>query len=171
LRAGGIATTTLTTQELLVTNNTAINGGLSVGGASQFNGNVSIAPTANSTSSFQVQNAAGAALLNVSTSGNSITLKSPTNSTSFLQAQNSNGESLFNIDSTSVDLVTNGSFESNTTGWAGLNTGTINRITTDAIYGSASADVVVVAANDGAKYPITLSTNTTYSATFYINMV
>jgi hypothetical protein len=170
LRAGGIATTTLTTQELLVTNNTAINGGLSVGGASQFNGNVSIAPTANSTSSFQVQNAAGAALLNVSTSGNSITLKSPTNSTSFLQAQNSNGESLFNIDSTSVDLVTNGSFESNTTGWAGLNTGTINRITTDAIYGSASADVVVVAANDGAKYPITLSTNTTYSATFYINI-
>jgi hypothetical protein len=123
----------------------------------------------NSSSATTVQSGTGfiSLISNGSTAGTII--KSNTNSTAAFQIQNSIGDSLLNFNTTSPDLVTNGSFELNTTGWSNLGTGSITRVTTDSVYGSASLDISGSASGDGAKYPITLTPNTLYAVSWYIN--
>lgn len=52
----------------------------------------------------------------------------------------------------SENLVTNGGFETNTTGWSVEASGTMSRTTTDAKFGSAALDVGCPAATDGIRF-------------------
>jgi len=70
-----------------------------------------------------------------------------------------------------TNLVTNGGFETNTTGWLALGgTGAIARITTDPKFGSACCEVTCGATNDGIQGSgaFTVSAATQYTASAYI---
>ncbi len=100
--------------------------------------------------------------------GGAATFSNQTNSASAFQVQNASAEPLINVDTTTQNLVTNGSFETNTTGWALKGSASIARITSDSAVGNASLDATTTAAaNDGMKYAISLVSNTKYSLSFY----
>jgi hypothetical protein len=123
------------------TSGARVDGNIDINGTLGLNGTQSIQTTTNSANAFQIQNSAGTQLLNVGTVHNT------------------------------ADLITNGSLEQNATGWAARGSSTISRITSQQYIGSASLQVATTAlANDGVKYPITLSANTTYTAGFYIKL-
>jgi hypothetical protein len=97
--------------------------------------------TSNSTSAFQVKNAAGTAnLINVDNTGNA------------------------------SNIVTNGSFETNTTGWAAKGSGgSISQITSQHYIGSGAMQVVTgVSANAGASFNVSLSAGSFYTITFMV---
>jgi hypothetical protein len=120
-------------------NGVGINGNLSVAG------NFALQTTTNSSTAFQVQNSSGAQLINVDT----------TNPTTDLTNNATN------------NLVTNGSFEANSTGWAAKVAGTITRVTSQQFIGNGSLKDVSTAATDvGASYAISLSDSTAYSLRF-----
>ncbi len=101
--------------------------------------------------------------------GGSTTFKTQTNSTTGFQIQNAAGASLFSVDtSTSVNLVTNGHFETDTSGWALKGSATIARTASHQEQGNASLGVTTTAAaNDGAKYNLTLTSSTAYTLSFW----
>ncbi len=90
-------------------------------------------------------------------------------STTAFQVQKSNSDQVFNIDtSTTANLLTNGNFESNSTGWAAKGSSTISQITSQHYLGNGSLQVAnTAAANDGAKYDYSLASQTTYTLIFY----
>lgn len=67
------------------------------------------------------------------------------------------------------DQVSNGTFETNTSGWADFNTGTITRITSDFHSGAACAQIVSGTGYGGATYTITadLKARHTYRFSFW----
>jgi len=98
--------------------------------------------------------------------GNGATvLKDSTNSTTAFQVQNASGTQLLSVDtSTTPNLLSNGSFEVNATGWAAKGSATIARDTTNAYEGNASLLITTTAnANDGASYNVTLTPSTSYT--------
>lgn len=104
------------------------------------------------------------------TADGSVLLQDATNSTSAFQIQNNVGSNIFKVDtSTTVNLVTNGDFERNTTaGWTLKGSASFNVISTQQEQGNYSLDVhTTAAANDGAKYNLTLASSTTYTLSFY----
>ncbi len=102
-------------------------------------------------------------------SGGATTFTNSTNSTAALQVQNSVGVSGFNIDTTTTNVVTNPSFETNTTGWAAKGAATLSRITTQSYDNGASMQAATTAAvGDGATYAYSLAATTQYSLSMYV---
>ena len=74
-----------------------------------------------------------------------------------------------------TNLITNGGFETNTTGWSTTSPGawiasggTLTRITSDAKFGDAAARIVVTNQQfRGAAFAVTLSPTTTYTVSFW----
>ncbi len=110
---------------------------------------------------------------NITTTISGLTVIKPStgnDSATAFQIQNAAGNSLFNIDSTAdaANLITNGSFESNTTGWAVKGGASISSSSAQSMFGSKSLEVTTTAtAHDGAKYPVTLSAGQAYTFSFY----
>jgi hypothetical protein len=100
------------------------------------------------------------------------TFKNSANSTAAFKIQNAGSNDVLNIDTTTPNMITNASIETNTTGWVGLtgNTAgdsTLARDTTQAMFGAASLKVTTNAdINEGAKYNVTLAPSTQYTLTF-----
>ena len=98
--------------------------------------------------------------------------KNSTNSAAAFKIQNAGSNDVLNIDTTTPNIITNASFETNTTGWVALtgNTAgdpTLARDTTQTMFGAASMKITTNAdINEGAKYPVTLSPSTQYTLTF-----
>lgn len=94
-----------------------------------------------------------------------------TNSASAFQVQNTVGASALAVDtSTTPNVITNGSFETNTTGWTvkGAASG-IARDTTQKYIGNAGMAITTTAAiGDGAKFNYTLSPSTAYTLSFFV---
>lgn len=112
------------------------------------NNGVLIRPGADTSSLFQIQNAAGS----------------------------ENSDSLLSISSVypASNLVTNGSFELDTNGWQAKGNMAISQVTgVSAPYGSAAMQITnsgTPAAGDGAKYQVNLSSSTTYALSFYAKL-
>ncbi len=106
--------------------------------ANFFGGTLQVEPSSNSTMAFQVQNAAGSQILGIDTT-----------------AGNGN-------------LVTNGDFEVNATGWTSKGTSTAPASTTAQAYqGTQSGTTTVSAASSGMQYNYTFGASTQYQLTFY----
>jgi hypothetical protein len=91
-------------------------------------------------------------------------------STTAFQVQNAAGNPVFNIDSNSTDLVTNGSFEANTSGWATKGGASITA-NGPGEYGNKSLDVTTgTASGDGVKYNVNLTNGHLYAISFYIQL-
>ncbi len=104
---------------------------------------------------------------NVTTNG-SVLNQNTSDSTTAFQINNAAGEQVFNADTTSGNLITNSSFETNTTGWAGKGGGTIAQNTTQEYSGNASALVSTAFTNNrGASYSYSLASSTTYTFSGY----
>ncbi len=92
----------------------------------------------NSSTAYQFQNAAGANILAVDTTLNTL------------------------------NLVTNPSLEVDTTGWAAKGAATLTRIISDKYSGNASLQIATTAAaSDGAKYNVSLANSTRHTVSFY----
>jgi len=126
---------------LSVTGNAEFKDGAGVSGAFNVSGSQAIKTVSNTNNAFTILNSAGNQLLNVGT------------------VHNPN------------DVVTNGSIETNTTGWAAKGAATIARTTAQQYVGLASLSTTTTAAvGDGAQYNITLSSSTQYTASFYAKL-
>lgn len=83
-------------------------------------------------------------------------------------------DSSFGLWEATTNLVTNGGFETNATGWQGRGTGvTITRVTTDAKFGSACLQVFVPVSTDATwglstLTPFTVSPNTIYTMSAWV---
>ncbi len=96
-------------------------------------------------------------------------------STTALQIQNASGINIQQVDTStdSANLVTNGSFEINTTGWVAEGSSTISRTTSSPTpyLGLGQLKVVTTAAaNDGAKYAYALASTTQYTLTAFARL-
>ncbi|MDO8335829.1 MAG: carbohydrate binding domain-containing protein [Candidatus Saccharibacteria bacterium] len=91
------------------------------------------------------------------------------NSTNAFQIAKADGQQLIKFDtSTTNNLLTNGNFESNTTGWTATGGASVSQNTSQSYLGNGSAQVTTTAAaNDGAKYNYALASQTNYTLTFY----
>jgi parallel beta-helix repeat protein len=101
------------------------------------------------------------------TSNGSALFRNTSNTATAFQVQNASGNNLINVNTTSTsNLVTNGSFETDTTGWSAKTGATLSRITTHQADGNASMQIATAAsANSGAQFNYALAASTTY--TFY----
>src|SRR3990167_3282037 len=103
----------------------------------------------------------------------SISLNLQSSTTAF-QVQNSSGSTLFNTNtSTTVQLVSNGNFETSINGWSAKGSSTVSFDSTaaNAKYGSASLKVVTTAAaNDGASYSLPIKASTQYSLSLWLKL-
>ncbi|HEV7453795.1 MAG TPA: carbohydrate binding domain-containing protein [Candidatus Saccharimonadales bacterium] len=109
------------------------------------------------------------------TTAGSATFKNSTDSTTGFQVQNSSANSIITVktsDSSTTNLITNSGFEKGTAGW--IKRGNPNPFTSatsqhhsgnNSLNASASG-----AANDGAKYNVTLADSSNYIFTFYIKI-
>lgn len=110
---------------------------------------------------------------NVSLSGpivSSVLLQNTVNSNSAFQIQNASSTNLVNVStiSTNQNLVTNPSFESNTTGWAVVGGSTLSTTSTDAKSGTQALSVAASATNpSGTSYTYFYKPNTTYTLSFW----
>ena len=100
-------------------------------------------------------------------------VQTTTDSTTAFQVQNSSSYSLLTVDTSTQgsNIVTNGNFETNTTGWAQKGTATLTQVgtgTTQPYLGSGSMRVVTSAVNSGAAFTYVPSASTTYTLTMYI---
>lgn len=102
-----------------------------------------------------------------------LTLQNATNSTDAFRVLNAAGQQLLKVGSVhnTADLVTNGSLETNDTGWVAKGSATRARITTQQYIGLASLQVDTSAtAGDGVKYNVTLSSSTEYTVQFWAKL-
>lgn len=100
-------------------------------------------------------------------------VQTATNSATAFQIQNAGGIQIFNTDTTtdSANLVTNGSLEVDTTGWTARGSSTLSRSTAQQYLGLASLSVATTAAaNDGAKYAVSLASATQYSLSLLVKL-
>ncbi len=137
---------------------------------------------------FNVASSTGISLLTVLQNGNvgigtstpsqnlsvvgTASILTATNTTNAFQVQNSQGAPIFTVDTSTINLVNNPGFESNTNGWAPvLGSGSITGVTTNKYHGISSLQVVDAAvASSGAKttaFTNTLSSATQYTLSFY----
>ena len=96
-----------------------------------------------------------------------------TNSANAFRIQNAGATSLFNIDSTadSINLITNGNFEIDLTGWTDKDSlgdnASISHNTGIGYFGGKSLTIISAGTDAGTKYNVTLITSTAYTLTFY----
>ena len=104
---------------------------------------------------------------NFTVNGNTF-LAPGTSQTAFV-VQNAAGGNVIQVDTTATtNLVTNGGFEANTTGWSAFsNAGSaISRITSTAYMGYASLQVSTTSTSGGTYYPIVLTNGQQYTLNF-----
>ncbi len=99
-------------------------------------------------------------------------VKNAANGTTAFQVQNAGGSAALTVDTTNLNaLVSNGSFEAGTTGWAANGTGaSIAQSTSEKYIGGASLDFTTgTAVGNSARLTVgtALSTSTTYTLSFY----
>ena len=154
---------------------------LNTGNAASGNsGNISIdVGTASGTTGTIALGATSASQINIGrTSGSNtpialngqITAKPVSDTASALSIQNASSEKLVGLDTTanSVNLVTNGSFETNTTGYAARTGCTLSRASAIGLFGAASGQCVNTAtAGAGVNYNLTLTAGQQYTVSFY----
>ncbi len=111
----------------------------------------------NATAVFTIANEGGVALQNTTNSAGALTL------------QNAAGHLLFSVDTTpnASNLITNPSFETNTTGWNQRTSCTLTASSSQQYFGNNSGACANTATGAGMNYPVQLSNNTAYSLTFY----
>lgn len=95
------------------------------------------------------------------------TFKNGIDNTSAFQVQNSGAVPVIKIDTTTTNVITNGSFEVNTTGWALLDNATIAQSSTQGFSGTNALLIDTTNANDGAKYAVQLAQKTQYTFSVY----
>ncbi len=137
--------------------------------SSSTNASISINKTAGTANLLELLRG-GANVVTVSNSG-ATTFQNQTNSTAAFQIQNVAGDQLLKIDTaTTENLITNGQFETNTTGWAAHGSaGSPSQSTSQHYLGNGSMQfTTTAAANDGVKYNYALASQTTYTMTFYV---
>jgi hypothetical protein len=94
------------------------------------------------------------------------TFRTSTNSSTALQLQNATGGSIFSIGTQGEpnNQIANGSIETDTSGWSARGSSTVSRTTSQHYSGGAALQVATTtAANDGAKYNVTLNSSTQYT--------
>jgi virginiamycin B lyase len=114
---------------------------------------------------LQLTNNAGATIVaSVGSTGNTL-FENSANSTTAFQVQNAGGTQLVSVDtSTTPNMISNGGFEVNTTGWTPKGNASLSRDTANQYEGNASLLITTTAnAGDGASFNVTLSPNTTYT--------
>jgi hypothetical protein len=145
LETGGLETGTLSVNSNSnFYGDTSITGGLQVGQGLQISGNIG--------------------------ANGQVMLQNLSNSTTALTVANSSGTGLITVDTTADagNLVTNGSFEQNTTGWSPRGSSTLSQSSANYVVGSKSLDISTTAtSNDGAKYPMSFTNGTVYYVSFY----
>jgi hypothetical protein len=128
---------------------------------------LSIGPSANTIS-------LGKTSANTATTISGTALVQPTSgndSATAFQVQNATGNSVLTVGTTGADLVTNGSLEAGTTGWAAKGGGTSVSNSGTGLYGTQSLDVTTgTGTSDGAKYNLTLTSGHQYSLSFYAQL-
>lgn len=137
--------------------------------SSSTNASISINKTAGTANLLELLRG-GANVLTIA-NGGATTFQNQTNSTTAFQVQNVAGDQLLRIDTaTTENLITNGQFETNTTGWAAHGSaGSPSQSTTEHYLGNGSMQfTTTAAANDGVKYNYALASQTTYTMTFYV---
>ncbi|HXY18093.1 MAG TPA: carbohydrate binding domain-containing protein, partial [Candidatus Nitrosopolaris sp.] len=105
--------------------------------------------------------------------GGATTFKNSANSNVAFQVQNASGSQLFNVDTTTTNLVTNPSFEQNTTNWAAkVGTETLAQTASQQYIGNDALSVTTAATiASGAKFSgYTLLANTTYTLSAYVKL-
>ncbi len=90
------------------------------------------------------------------------------NSATAFQVQNAAGASLINVDTTTFNMASNASFETGLSGWTAAGSATLSRNTTQKYSGTSSMGITLVSpTNDGARLPVSLSSSTAYTISFY----
>lgn len=85
-----------------------------------------------------------------------------------VQGSASGNSDVFSVGQNNLNVISNPSFESNTTGWAANGSATLTQITADKYSGLGSLSVATTAAaSDGAKFNYALAASTTYSFSVY----
>ncbi len=108
-------------------------------------------------------------MFQVNTTG-SVLSKTTSDSSTAFQIQNTASEQILNLDTTAnaSNLVTNASFETDTSGWAARTGCTLTRVTSASLFGAASGRCVNTATTGaGLNYNKTLSATTNYTLSFY----
>jgi hypothetical protein len=169
---GGSGTFALNTTNIDISNSGAISGAT---GLTLSSGNID-----QSASSGTFKTGTGAVSLNGDTviaSGKNLTangtalFQSSSNSTTAFRVQNAAGVDVIAVDTTSnsANLITNPSFETNTTGWAArASTTNFQRTTAQHYTGNAALSFATAGAGQGVNYPVQLSPNTNYTMTVFI---
>lgn len=135
-----------------------------VSGASS-SGQLSLYATVDTSSGIVDSFSTGGTLFNLGPTGDT-TFRTSTNSNTALQLQNAAGGSIFSIGTQGEpnNQITNGSIETDTSGWGARGSSTVSRTTSQHYSGGAALQVITsTTANDGAKYNVTLTPNTTYT--------
>ncbi|HSW99574.1 MAG TPA: carbohydrate binding domain-containing protein, partial [Patescibacteria group bacterium] len=158
---GGLLTQaqTVNVGSLAGTSVTTVNGGSGSGA-------IALTPAANG-GIIATTTGTGSISLN---SGASIIAKSTTNNNAAFQIQNTAAETVLGVDTTAnaANLVTNPSFETNTTNWSQRTGCALSRVGTTVAFGAWSGDCLTSAtANAGVNYALTLSSSTQYTMSFY----
>ncbi len=84
-----------------------------------------------------------------------------------LQLKDSNGSVVLSANPSTPNLISNPSFDTNTTGWAAYGSGVISRVTSQQAYGPASLQISSTGIGDGAKFPYALVSGTAYTFSIY----
>jgi hypothetical protein len=79
-------------------------------------------------------------------------LQANANSSTAFQVQNAAGGTVFNVSTADENLISNPSFEVDTSGWSLKSASTMTRDTSQKKYGNASLKVVTTAASQGVRY-------------------
>lgn len=135
---------------------------------SSTNASISINKTAGTANLLELLRG-GSNVFTVSNSG-ATSLQNSTDSASALQVKNVAGDTLLKVDtSTTENLLSNGQFETNTTGWAAKGSSTVSHTTSQKYIGTGAMQVAnTAAANDGAKFNYALTSQTMYTVTMYV---
>ncbi len=85
-----------------------------------------------------------------------------------LQVTSGGGSTLLGVSQNTTNIITNPSFDVDTSGWSALGNASIARSTTDQYIGLGSLLVTTTAAaNDGARYNYQFAASTSYAVSFY----
>lgn len=121
---------------------------------------------------FEATSNAGSANVFKITNSGSVISKNVTDSATAFQIQNASGSTLLNFDTTNGvtagNLITNPSFETDTSGWTARSSATIAKSSTQSYDGSASLGITTTVAFQGADYVFALSPSTQYTVSFYV---
>lgn len=128
-------------------------------------GQLSLYATIDTSDSIVDSFGGSASVFSLGPTGNTA-FRTSTNSSAAFQLQNAVGGSVFSVGTQGEpnNQITNGSIETDTSDWSARGSSTISRTTSQHYSGGAALQVATTtAANDGAKYNVTLNSATQYT--------